>query len=60
MFAAGLGDKSHGAVQNRQVGQTQKVHLEETDARDRPHSELRGRRSVVVIGSGSLQSDVIG
>ena len=60
MLAAGLGDHRHGAVKDRQVGEAEEVHLEETDVGDRPHGELRGRRGVVVIGRGPLQRDVVG
>ena len=60
VLAAGLRDHRHSAVEDRQVGEAEEVHLEEADVGDRPHGELRGRRGVFVIGGGPLQRDVVG
>ena len=48
-------DHLDGGAEYRQVGKAQEVHLQQTQFRDIPHTELRGGQRVRVTGRGSLK-----
>ena len=60
LFAAVLFNEMDRAVEDGEVRQAKKVHLQQADVSDRLHGELSGRRRVIVTAGGTLERRVVG